>query len=103
MQINSINTSPTVPVTKATTPKAPNAVSGNSDHAEFNLSADSFSSLVKQAGQMPEVRTELVDSFKSRIQSGQYPSQDVVKGLSHVIGGGIAMLAAQPDSSPESN
>jgi len=102
MQINSINTSPAVPVNKATTPQATNTVPSNLDHAEFNLSADSFSSLVQQASQMPEVRTELVDAFKSRIQSGQYPSQDVVEGLSQMIGAGV-MQAAKSASSAGNN
>ncbi len=102
MQINSINTSPAVPVSKATTPQATNTVSSDSDHAEFNLSADSFSSLVNRASQMPEVRTELVDAFKARIRSGQYPPQDTVASLSHVIGSGI-MQAGKSASSAGNN
>jgi hypothetical protein len=42
---------------------------------------------------MPEVRGEVVDAFKARIQSGHYPSQDIVEGLLHLVGGAIAQQA----------
>jgi len=102
MQINSVNNSQAIPVVKATSPQTAATATTNSDRAEFNVSADSFASLVKQASQMPEVRTELVDAFKSRINSGQYPSQDTVESLSHVIGNGI-MQAAKSASSAGNN
>ena len=93
MQINSINTSQAVPVVKATSPQAAPATTNNSDRAEFNVSADSFAGLVQRASQMPDVRFELVDAFKSRIQSGQYPSQNTVEGLVDTIGGAVKQAA----------
>jgi hypothetical protein len=89
MQISGLNTSPALPVARVTTSPSGGNASDNLDRAEFNLSADSFSALVHKAGQMPEVRSELVDSFKARIQSGNYPSQDVIEGLTNLIGSGI--------------
>ena len=69
------------------------------DQAVINFSADSFSSLVKEAGQMPEVRSEVVDAFKTRIQSGEYPSQDVIAGLTDLIGGVVVQQARSGSSS----
>ena len=68
------------------------------DQAVINFSPGSFSNLVQEAGQFPEVRSELVDSFKSRIQSGAYPSQEDVAGLVNVIGSRVLQLT-QSDSS----
>ena len=102
MQINSINASQAVPVVKATSSQAPSTTTDNSDRAEFNLSADSFSSLVQRANQMPEVRTELVDAYKSRIHSGHYPAQDVIDGLIHLIGGTVKQAAQSGTSSSSS-
>ena len=73
------------PQTAPTTP--------SSDAAEINFSADTFSSLVQEAGSQPEVRSEVVDSFKARIQSGHYPAQDVIAGLTKLLGGGIMQAA----------
>lgn len=56
------------------------------DQVSMSLSADTFSGLVNEAGQMPEVRGEVVDSFKARIQSGEYPSSQTLDGLADVIG-----------------
>lgn len=99
MQISGLNTSQAIPVVKAmTSPQTGNTVTVNSDRAEFNQSAASFSNLVQQASQMPEVRSEVVDAYKSRVASGQYPAQDVIAGLTRLIGGGI-MQAAKSASS----
>jgi hypothetical protein len=65
----------------------------------INFSPDTFSSLVQEANQMPEVRSEVVDSFKARIQSGEYPSQDVIEGLTDLIGGSIVQQAKSGSSS----
>jgi hypothetical protein len=51
------------------------------------MSPETFSSLVKQAAEMPEVRQNLVDAYKARIQSGQYPDPAVVEGLIRLMGG----------------
>jgi hypothetical protein len=42
---------------------------------------------------MPEVRSDVVDAFKSRIQAGSYPTQDDIAGLTDLIGGGIVQQA----------
>ncbi len=57
------------------------------DQVAMSLSPDTFSSLVQEAGAMPEVRGELVDAFKSQVQSGSYPSQDTLDGLVDLMGG----------------
>jgi hypothetical protein len=58
------------------------------------MSADSFSNLVAEAKATPEVRSDVVDSFKAQIQSGHYPSQDVVAGLARAIGGVVGQALA---------
>lgn len=92
MQINGISTSPSLPVEK-TSSSSSQAGKPATDQVVINFSADSFSNLVKEAGQMPEVRSEVVDAFKSRIQSGDYPSQETIAGLTSLIGGGILQQA----------
>jgi len=52
-----------------------------------SLSPETCSSLVTQASQMPEVRNELVEAYKSRIQSGAYPTQETVDRLVDLMGG----------------
>jgi len=63
------------------------------DQAVINFSPSSFSNLVQEAGQFPDVRSELVESFKARIQSGAYPSQEDISGLTNILGGHILQLA----------
>jgi anti-sigma28 factor (negative regulator of flagellin synthesis) len=96
MQINGISTSPSIPVDRSTTPQK-QTESSDQDQAVISPSADLFSSLVSQANQMPEVRSDLVASFKSRIAAGDYPEQSVISGLTDVLGGSI-LQAAQADS-----
>ncbi len=96
MQISGISASPSIPVEKTNSSQVSKPAV---DQAVINFSADSFSSLVKEAGQMPEVRSEVVDAFKTRIQAGNYPSQDVIAGLTDLIGGGIVRQAKSVSSS----
>jgi anti-sigma28 factor (negative regulator of flagellin synthesis) len=96
MQISGLSSSPSLPVERTNTPLTAKAAS---DQAVLNVSPDSFSRLVQEAGSMPEVRNEVVDAFKARIQSGQYPPQEVVAGLVDVIGGGIVQAAKAGSSS----
>jgi len=70
----------------------------SADQAVTNFPASSFSSLVSEASQMPDVRADLVESFKARIQSGQYPDQNTISGLADVIGGSIVKAAAAESS-----
>ena len=93
MQIGNITSSTSFSVAKTTSSSAGNAAPETSDQAVLNFSADSFADLVRQAGQMPDVRSEVVDSFKARIQAGHYPSQDVIAGLTRLIGGGLSQQA----------
>ena len=74
-----------------------------SDQVMINFSPDSFSSLVKEAGQMPEVRSEVVGAYKARIQAEQYPSQEIIAGLTRLIGGGILQLAQSGPTSKSSS
>jgi hypothetical protein len=94
MQISSFPISPAIPPVKPSA-SAPTTTPASPDSAETNFtnSADSFSGLVQQAGQMPDVRGELVDSFKSRIQAGEYPTPETIDNLTDVIGGGIVQMA----------
>ena len=73
--------------------KSSSAAKPPTDEAVMNNSADSFSGLVKQAGQFPEVRTDLVESFRARIQAGQYPSEDTMDNLTDVLGPSILKMA----------
>jgi hypothetical protein len=67
------------------------------DQVSMSLSPETYSSLVTAAGQYPEVRGELVDAFKSRIQSGDYPTEDTLDGLVDLMGG---TWAANAKASP---
>jgi anti-sigma28 factor (negative regulator of flagellin synthesis) len=96
MQISGISTSLSIPMGKINSSQVSKPAR---DEAVLNFSTNSFSSMVKQAGQMPEVRSEVVDAFKARIQSGQYPSQDVIAGLTDLIGGAIVQQARSGSSS----
>jgi hypothetical protein len=90
MQINGLSSSPTVSLrgTKVAQP-----AQSASDQAVLNQSADSFTSLVVQANSMPQVRSEVVDAYRSRIQAGQYPTPETISGLVDVIGGSVVHLA----------
>jgi anti-sigma28 factor (negative regulator of flagellin synthesis) len=93
MQINGATTS--IPIynnvgkNNSTTPAAKPAL----DQAVIGFSGSSFSSLVSEANSQPDVRSEVVESYKSRIQSGAYPTQDTLSGLVDVIGGSIVKAA----------
>ena len=97
MQISGISSSPFLPLEKKTnsSPVSKPVV----DQAIMNFSADSFSDLVKEAGQFPEVRSELVDAYKSRIQSGEYPSQETIAGLANYLGNSLVQMAKAASSS----
>ena len=100
MQISSVTTSLSIPVVKSNTFPSDKPTS---DQAVLNFSADTFTSLVKQASQMPDVRSEVVDAYKARVNAGHYPAQDVIAGLTRLIGGGIAQLAKEGTSSRSSS
>ncbi len=91
MQISGVSTPTSIPMEKSNLSRAGKPAT---DEAVINFSPDSFSSLVSEAGRMPEVRNELVDAFKSRIQSGEYPSSETISNLTNVIGGSVLQLAA---------
>jgi hypothetical protein len=99
MQIDSITSSGAFSLERTTSSPVQNT---SSDQVMINTSPDSFSSLVNQAGQMPEVRSELVDAYKAKVQGGHYPSQDIVAGLIHLIGGSI-VKAAQSNATAQQN
>jgi len=52
---------------------------------------------------MPEVRSEVVGAYKARIQAEQYPSQEIIAGLTRLIGGGILQLAQSGPTSKSSS
>jgi hypothetical protein len=95
MQINSVSTS--VPVTYTKPAATPKGTSPAGDQVSMSTSATSFSSLVSQVGEMPEVRGEVVDAYKARIQAG-YPAQQDLDGLVNLMGGTWAKGASSADS-----
>jgi hypothetical protein len=96
MQISGVTTSLLIPMDRI---KSPGSGNVSSDTAALNFSADNFSSLVQEAAQQPEVRYDVVNDFKARIQSGNYPPQETVDGLVDVIGGSILQQAKSGASS----
>lgn len=95
MQISGLSSSSTYSIQRTSTPQNGAAAEqpAAADQAFISSSGDLFSSLVKQAGQMPEVRSDVVDSFKARIAAGQYPTQEHIDNLVDAIGGGVLKLA----------
>jgi hypothetical protein len=69
------------------------------DQVSMSISPELFSSLVSDASQMPDVRGEVVDAYKSRVQSGEYPTQDALNGLVDLMGGTWIAQARTDDSS----
>jgi hypothetical protein len=57
------------------------------DRALLHVSAESFAQLVKTAKSYPEVRSDLVSSYKSQVANGSYPSEDTVSGLAKRLSG----------------
>ncbi len=98
MQIGSITSSGAFSLERTMSSPAQNT---SSDQVMINTSPDTFSSLVNEAGQMPEVRSDLVDAYKAKVQSGNYPPEDIVAGLIHLIGGNI-VKAAQSNATAQS-
>jgi hypothetical protein len=106
MQISSISTTQLLPVANSTASGQSFSQSDyvgsyaeSSDGAVLNNSADSFSSLVQTANAMPEIRSEVVDAYKARIRTGHYPSEDIVAGLTRLVGGAIAQQLKTESSS----
>jgi hypothetical protein len=64
------------------------------DQVSMSLSADTFSSLVSEAGQLPDVRSDVVDAYKSRVESGDYPSSKTLDGLADLMGSHWSQFAA---------
>lgn len=93
MQIISL-TSPQSFTPVVRTNNTSSATAYGSDQIQTDISPDTFSGLVKQAGAEPEVRPDVVESFKARISSGSYPPADVVEGLTHLIGASVMQLAS---------
>lgn len=92
MQINGITNPSVIPAVNSTSYPATSSASEAVDTADLSTSASAFSNYVKQASNMPEVRSEVVDSYKARIQAGHYPSADAVAGLTRLIGGPIMSM-----------
>jgi hypothetical protein len=97
MTISGLTNSTILPVQKTTSSQATESAPAQ-DQASFNMSANTFSSLVKEAAQMPEVRSDVVETYQARIAAGHYPAQDIIAGLTRLIGGHVSH-SAQSDSS----
>jgi hypothetical protein len=96
MQISGVSIPTSIPMVKSNSSPVGKPAT---DAAEIQYSADSFSSLVQQANQIPEVRSDVVDSFRARIQSGTYPSEADIANLTDTIGGHVLQLARSSLSS----
>src|SRR5579871_257085 len=83
---------PVTPATNGTRPAA--STPSHDDQVAMSISADTFSSFVQEAGQVPDVRSELVDMFKSRIQSGGYPTSETLDGLTDKLADAWPSLSA---------
>jgi hypothetical protein len=79
-------------------PARPQTAAASGDRLAMSLSADTFSSLVREAGQMPEVRSSVISSFKSRIQAGRYPTDSTLDRLTSLMGGTWARQARAGDA-----
>ncbi len=90
MQISGFSIPTSIPMEKNTTSPTPKVAT---DQAVINFSPVSFSGLVREASQMPEVRSDLVESFRAKIQSGQYPTDETLSGLVDTIGASIVRQA----------
>ena len=98
MQINSVSSSSPVSFVKPTS--SPKGAEPAGDQVSMSASADMFTSLVNDATNMPDVRSEVVDAYKARVQSGAYPSQDTLDGLVNLMG---PTWAANAQSTGESS
>ncbi len=96
MRISGFSIPTSIPMEKTNSSTTPEVAP--TDQAVINFSPVSFSGLVKEAAQMPEVRSDLVESFKAKIQSGQYPTEDTISGLVDKIGGSIVRQAVSQSS-----
>lgn len=88
MQINSAITVPFFPVViggNTSSKVAPTPI--EMDRALLHVSAKSFTDLVKSASAYPDVRPDVVSSFKAQVASGNYPSEDTMSGLAGVLSG----------------
>jgi len=87
--ISSLAAAAYVPLASSRSP----AAQPTGDQVAMSLSPDTFTSLVRTASAMPEVRGELVDTYKAQIQSGSYPSSDTLDGLVDLMGATWAQSA----------
>ncbi len=76
---------------------APSRTETTSDTFAMNMSPETFSNLVKQAMEMPDVRQNLVDAYKARVSSGHYPDAVTLDGLTRVMSEICARQAAEPN------
>jgi hypothetical protein len=83
-------------------PAARTSAQPEGDQVSMSLSADTFSGLVNEAGQLPDVRSEVVDAYKSRVQSGDYPSSATLDGLADLMGNHWSQFAAAGDATDPS-
>jgi len=95
MQIDGISHSLPVAYTKPAS--SPQGSPAAGDRVSISTSGDSFSDLVSQVSQMPEVRSEVVDAYKVRIQAG-YPGPLDVEGLANLMGPTWTRLAGTASS-----
>jgi anti-sigma28 factor (negative regulator of flagellin synthesis) len=101
MTISNLTTSTILPMQRTTASPATEATAPAQDQAVLNMSAGTFSSLVQAANSMPEVRPDVVETYQARIAAGHYPAQEVIAGLTKLVGGAI-MQKVNSGSSSES-
>jgi anti-sigma28 factor (negative regulator of flagellin synthesis) len=92
MELNGIRPHQTTPGTHVVDSKAEGVSRRSvpshfeSDRVELSKEAEFNMSYVQRIKDMPEVRPELVEHFKSRIQEGNYPPPAIIDGLTHLLG-----------------
>jgi hypothetical protein len=91
--ISSINSAVALAYLPATSSRS-SAPQPAGDQVAMSLSPDTFAGLVRDAGNMPDVRGDVVAAYKSQIQSGNYPTEDDLDGLVDLMGGTWAKQAS---------
>ena len=91
--ISSINSAASLAYLPALSPRN-SARQPAGDQLAMSLSPDTFAGLVRDAGSMPEVRSDLVDAYKSQVRTGNYPTEDDLDGLIDLMGGTWASQAS---------
>ncbi len=67
--------------------------SESSNYAPIQNSAGFLANMIDQVKNTPDVRADLVDKFRQKIQLELYPPPDIINGLTELVGGKVDQLA----------